>query len=462
MIACAVAPARATARASPPQAARADAEARRFEHDALESVFEKYYEAGSDYYKNGWRNEALWCFERATKVLPEFGGLERFVSLLRDFDNPVWKRKHWKSPRSAVDEGFRRRKEYYDLGYAQALLKIGAHHARKEDDPALVERARASFRSALEIVGGPYEVDASGSIVAGKAGTIPAAFSKRMLLEDLVLINGKRWLRDSMLRQLKDVSTLHEARSERCLVRTLTSEEEARRLLALLEQAYDDFSHAFGERPASRPLGLFLFVDRKAYEEWCKASENGARTKAAGFANGAEGFAVTFAQKGIEAIAVHEAAHLYHFDVYASAMPSWYEEGLAESFGGRHAMRLDAEKLTTSLRPTKAALAPLLRTGSLAVPLADLLHGDATARIAADDGSASDFYLESWAFYCFLTATKEPRLASRFEEWESFALGSRTARDAKEQDATQLFDRVFGGLEPLLASAFPEWIADPK
>jgi hypothetical protein len=471
VLACAAAPTGAAARAAPIVLARAgDEDARSYELDVLKPVFEKYYQAGSDYYRNGWRNEALWCFERATKLLPEFGGLQRFVGLLRDFDNPVWKKKRWKSPRAAVDASFLRKKESFDLDYVRALLKIGVRHGRAQKDASLQARAQASFRSALEIVGGPYEIDAAGCIVAGEAGVIPESFSRRMAVEDLVLINGKRWLRDSMLRQLKDVSEVHEARDGRRVVRTLTSQEEAARLLALVAQADAAFGSAFGERRTRRPLGLFVFADRKSYEEWCKASGNEVRTKAAGFANCAEGFAVTFAQKGIEPVAVHEAAHLYHFDVYAAAMPSWYEEGLADSFGGQSSMRLDDGKLVTGIKPTKAALASLLRDGRLAISLPSLLRGDSTALIAADDGSAPTFYLASWALYCFLTTTKEPRLSARFEDWESFSLGSRWSRDSKsggtggggEGSATELFDRLFRDLEPLLESAFTEWVADPQ
>ncbi|MSR47458.1 MAG: hypothetical protein EXS13_10400 [Planctomycetes bacterium] len=57
--------------AAPPT--REDREARAYELDQLKPLFDKCYEAGSDYYKNGWRSEALWCFDRATKLLPEAG-----------------------------------------------------------------------------------------------------------------------------------------------------------------------------------------------------------------------------------------------------------------------------------------------------------------------------------------------------------------------------------------------------
>jgi hypothetical protein len=103
-----------------------------------------------------------------------------------------------------------------------------------------------------------------------------------------------------------------------------------------------------------------------------------------------------------------------------------------------------------------------LKGGKLALPLEDLLHGDAGARINADDGSAPTFYLASWALYRFLRTTKDTRFANRFDEWESFALGSRWKRGKETQDAATLFDRLFGDVKPALELSFVEWIGEPK
>jgi hypothetical protein len=435
---------------------------RKQELELLKPVFDKYYEAGSGYYEGGWRAEALFCFERATEILPEFGGLTRLVNLLRDFDNPIWKRKHWKSPRASIEAGFKKKTAPFDLAYAQTLLKIGVKYAKKPGDPILAKRGHDDFLRALELVGGPYDVDAEGKLVVGKAGTIPAELSKKLLAEDLVLINGKRWLRDSMLRSLKDLDSVHEARSDRVLVRTVTSEQQAADLLKLLELAVPQYEAQLGERKTPRLLGLFVFPDAASYQEWCKSSGNADRVHAAGFASSKEGFAVTYAQKELEPVALHEAAHLWFFDVYATEMPSWYAEGAAEFFGGRDAMHYEDGKLATGQKPTRASLASSLRDGKLRVPFNDLLAGDACARINAQDGSAESFYRESWALYWFLTSTKESRFASRFADWEAFALGSRWKKGDEAKSGGALFDRLFGDVKGDLESAFTAWVADPR
>jgi len=449
----------ASGAARPPAQADAARDARQYEIEQLRPLFDKAYEAGADYYKNGWRSEALWCFERATLLLPEAGNLTRFTELLRDYDNPVWRKKRWKSPRAAVEAGFKRRQEQYDAAFVERLLKIGAHHG-KDDGPAAAQRARESYRTALAVAGGPYDVDGEGRVVVGKAGAIPLDASKELLATELVVINGKRWLRDSMLRSLPETAEVFEARSERALVRTTSTLAKATALLALIEQAVPVYQRQLGERKTARPLGLFVFADAAAYQAWCKASGHADQERAAGFANSGEGFAVAFeGQPALDKTAVHEAAHLWHFDVYDSALPSWYAEGVACWFGHDRSMTVVDGKLTTGIAPTKAVLAPLVAGGKLALPLDDLLHGDAGKRIAANDGSAANFYLASWALYCFLTTTKEPRLATRFDEWESFALGSR---GGTREDAAALFDRLFADSRDALESGFASWLADPK
>ncbi len=161
----------------------------------------------------------MWCFERATQLLPEAANLRGFTSRLRDFDNPAWKKKRWRSPRAGVDAGFKRRQEIYDTAYATALLKIAAHHQRDESEAAQA-RAQKTWVDALALVGGPYEQDAQGQVLLGKAGAIPAEASRRLIDEELVLINGKRWLRDSMLKSLPATAVVHEART--CSISTST------------------------------------------------------------------------------------------------------------------------------------------------------------------------------------------------------------------------------------------------
>ena len=306
----------------------------------------------------------------------------------------------------------------------------------------------------------PLRPDAEKGAVAGKAGTIPADVSKRMLVDDLVLINGKRWLRDSMLRSLKSLDSVHEARDDRILVHTVTWEKQAADLLALLKLAYPQYEKQLGERATPRPLGLFVFPDAASYQEWCKSSDHADRTLAAGFATSKEGFAVTFAQANVEAVALHEVAHLWYFDVYESEMPSWYAEGTAEFFGNAAAMRYVDGKLETGLRPTKAVLGRSLQEGRLRIPLADLLGGDASARINAKDGSAEHFYASVGPL--LVPLDHEGRaVRRRFADWERSGSVRAGPRRPATTSGAQLFDKLFG---PVRGTSKPRstWANDPQ
>jgi hypothetical protein len=125
-------------------------------------------------------------------------------------------------------------------------------------------------------------------------------------------------------------------------------------------------------------------------------------------------------------------------------------------------MRYADGRLETGLKPTRAALVASLRDGRLRVPFAELLGGDAGARINAQDGSAEHFYREAWALYWFLSATKDPRFATRFADWENFALGSRWSKGDEAKSGSQLFEKLFADVKGDLEAAFTAWLGDPE
>jgi hypothetical protein len=142
LVAALLAP-RAAAQGDGEKPALLDPDTRKQELDVLKPVFDKYYEAGSGYYEGSWRGEALWCFDRATELIPEAGGLRRFTDLLRDFDNPIWKKRHWKSPKAAVDAGFKKKKEQFDQATSPRCSRSGRNTREAEGDPILARRAPA-------------------------------------------------------------------------------------------------------------------------------------------------------------------------------------------------------------------------------------------------------------------------------------------------------------------------------
>jgi hypothetical protein len=423
------------------------------EATATENLKDRTWKAALNYYKAGYRREAGWFFQRTLDLRPRNAPLRRFVDGFQDLENPHWKQHPWKPPKKAVEVAFRERALGWELEAARIYLQLGRSAAAKKAE-ACRKKAIEYFRRAVQMTGEPLEVNKSGQLVAGKAGLVPEDASAQ-LLKETVTINGARYFKDRMLRSIPELKDVFEARGKRFTVRMLTSVEKASGLLAVMEQAWEQYAaHAGAE--TLKPLGLFVFADQAGYQRFCDQTENAPFRLANGFASSADGFAVTFEQPGLEEIAVHEGAHLFHYLAFASGMPSWYDEGFAGWFGNGGTMKWEGGKLTTGLKLEKPRLEALK---AKMLPLADLLGGNALERINAQDGSSGTFYAQSWALYRFLQETKDPRFAARFERWEGFCLGSAFDRTNQAATAAKLFEQIFQPVLGELEKALKDWIA---
>ncbi|MFH0946754.1 MAG: hypothetical protein V2A76_16285, partial [Planctomycetota bacterium] len=429
-----------------------------YELNNTTKLFERYFEAGKPYYFSSYRKEAIYFFNKCLELRPGHGGLTRFVALLQDYDNPVWKKKQWRSPKARVDGAFRRKVEALTERYIAVSVELGSYAARFKGKE-LRERARGHFVKALEMHGGPYEVDERGRILLGEKTKIPQDSSAWLLADELIRINGLLYLRDSMLRTVPEVDVVRETRGAHVLIRTIGNPEQADALVPLMEAAWEQLVLFTGQEP-EQSLGLFLFPDADAYRKYCDGSGHGVRRMAAGFANAAEGFAVTFEQSSLEMIAIHESAHLFHYFAFRSSMPSWYDEGFATTFGGQDTYQWEGGRLEVDLPMARHRIGQLLDPAENLLPLAELLTGDATVYTNRMDGSAERFYAQSWAFYRFLRTTRERRLQQRFAEWEGFCLGAGYAREKQGHDAGALFGRLFGDVMSVLEEEFKAWLRE--
>lgn len=425
-----------------------------------------FYDVANGYFQNGYRREAAHFMQRCAELAPDNAFVASLARTLADFDHPLWKKRRWRSPKGAADEAFRRRVASMDARYRKVLVAQG-NASFDEKAESYKERAHGFYLKALRSLGGPFELDAKQQLQIDTA-VIPAAASARLIDGELVEVNGALYFRDSMLRCLKDVAAVREARGERSLVRTIAGagsagdgplEQHGAGLARLLDAAWGEFEKRSGQHPAGT-LGLFVFPDRAAFQAFCDQSGKGAFRDAHGLTSVAEGFSVTFAGEHLEEIAVHEAAHLFHWLAYGTNMPSWYDEGMAASYSWNGTMRWQDGALATCLPLAAAALAPLLEDGGM-IPLDRFVRANASEFIAAGPQESARFYAQSWALYNFLQETRDPRFAEPFERWESFALGSGAAPGGKPQSlaSAELFDAAFAGRLPELEQALRKWLS---
>jgi hypothetical protein len=423
------------------------------EWSLIRGFVNRTYDIGVSYYQQGYRQEAIWFFQRTLELVPKNGQLRGFVNLIQDFDNPAWKKKQWKNPTKGVDAGFRKQAAAWEDECGKFLMQIGRFAAAKKGDVARA-KAKEYFLHLLELTGGPFEVGPDRLLRAGKAGSIPQPLSDEIVKNDLIRINGQLYFRDAMLRAIPNADAVNEAKGKHFLVRVEGPGRKAEDLLGILEQAYPHYVAVTGQE-AMKPLGVLVLADRASYERVCKESGNADFALAAGFMSGKLGFAVTFDGPSLEEVAVHEGAHLFHSVVFRSSMPSWYDEGFACTFAHGGTLRVADGKLETRRPMDRARLEAILQKKP---PLSGLLAGNAVDRINANDGSSDLFYAQAWALYTFLRNTKDPKLAPRFQSWEGFCLGAgyEKAKDGKR--GAELFQRVFGDAMAELEKGLSDWI----
>ncbi|MBI4616480.1 MAG: hypothetical protein HY720_22915 [Planctomycetes bacterium] len=195
---------------------------------------------------------------------------------------------------------------------------------------------------------------------------------------------------------------------------TNCSEKFATEWADFMEEAWKAYASYF-DVEAKRRFELYAFRTFEDYRKYCMETGNEAQLQAAGFADSAQrrgvGWSASAQDKILLETMIHEAAHLYHFDVLGSLdLPSWYYEGTAELFQG---FRWDRAKGVLELDYLPASNLAHLKSRIFAgspVQIEDLIRGDAHQAIAQGPSTAMDFYAGSWGLMYFLEHVEEPRI----------------------------------------------------
>ena len=122
-------------------------------------------------------------------------------------------------------------------------------------------------------------------------------------------------------------------------------------------------------------------------------------------------------RENVLSLIIHELVHLFHYETTRVRMPAWFEEGLAESYGGMGAFEWNNGRLKISGELEGERLGPLLKEGGL-INMDRFLTVDLSGLLAGGKDSASDFYLQSWAFFDYMSRGAGAKTARRFKEWQ--------------------------------------------
>lgn len=212
---------------------------------------------------------------------------------------------------------------------------------------------------------------------------------------------------------------------------------------------------------------MFIFAKRADYEAYCDAAGLGSHKLAAGLAD--SGTFVTLvsaegmSEETVRGIALHELTHLFQYGVTPTVMPSWYNEGFAETYGGEGTFTWDGAKLTAGGKMDAAHVHPL-RDAKNYIPLKTLLAGDALKLINAADGKARMFYNQSWAFFRYLRLHASEEIQQRFLRYELVCRGAAMGAKAGEHhnrdatDAAAYFQSLFGPDLAAIEIGFKAWL----
>ncbi|MFO0981339.1 MAG: hypothetical protein U1E76_06220 [Planctomycetota bacterium] len=422
--------------------ARLEADTRK----ALIDAGQGHLELGYWCRKAGLAAQAAAEFLRAVEVSRgEHPSAWRPLAAMRRFEDAFFKFKRKNPSRELLDQ-YQRRVQKLEEDFERDAIRLATRAFALD----LKQRAYEEFRAILVTRDLPLVFDERGSIMLG-AATVPAELSNTFRNES-ILINGARYLRDAFLTLVPGIKDVSEATSERLRVRSERSADEAQQVLAIAEAELPFLEEECGGRPTRR-MDVFVFQQRASFQAYCEASGHAASRVAAGLADGRRNVCVVSGEAGardeIFAITLHEVAHLFQFHVSASAMPSWYREGFAETFGGRGAFTWDGKQLKLGGLIQRASITPLQSEAGF-IPLAELLQSDAHDLMTTDKQKAERFYAEAWVLVRFLRTGAKDDVRAAFERWENMCLGAALGAESQRQgkasprEAADLFLEIVG------------------
>ena len=423
---------------------------------ALFDASQRHLELGSWARKQWLVPQATSQFLRAVEVGEGRNqGAITVLGLMRGYGDAFWRGNKKKPPASLLAD-YERRATAIERQSRKARAELAQRAARA----SMADESRLQWLAVLRL-GGVLDYDSKGNAkIDGEA--IPAELAD-WLGQQTTKVNGGQRAFEAAGASAPRLEGLCEQKSDKLIVRTDLGMEQARALHALGTALWPVLQDRLDGAP-TRPLGLYVFEQRRDYEAYLDARGLGIHKAARGLADYGT-FQTLVCAEGLpdadlQAITLHELSHLFFFGTAPAFLPDWYAEGFAETFGGQGTFTWDGKTLQTG--------GPMARHRLLALqqeplPLRELLAADAAALLAADQPKGLRFYAEAWALQRFLREDRNP-WGARFLHWEAQCRGAvlgapEGGRYGDTSGARAVFDRLFSSDLDQLEAAFGEWLA---
>ncbi|MFK7741654.1 MAG: hypothetical protein AB8H80_15155 [Planctomycetota bacterium] len=400
----------------------------------------------------------------------EHGGASTVLNIVRQYGDAFWKKRRKKPRKGAlkayekkaarlVEQDQKGQVELARKAWKAKLVDETKEHLRTAMEfgaVAVIEKKRGEEEGAGRAKIGRFQLDAS-LLPWLLELTLEGANGERRMDPAKVLAGAATSGGQARARSLPKLEGFAEARSDQLIVRSNLSPdtefavEIATELHELGSALWEPLRDRLSGAP-TRPLTVVVFAKRSDYDAYLVARGH-ADIKSAGLCDyGAR--QTLLCAEGLDessrnALLLHELTHLFFFESSPIAMPDWYAEGLAETFGGQGTFAWSSGKKSQSL----SVGGMLERTQLDAIQkqpmtLQQVLAGNAIHLWRDDRDAARRFYAMSWALQRWLVSG-EHRWRKRFEAWEAKCRGSLLGRTSTRgfgspQAATAAFLKEFG------------------
>jgi hypothetical protein len=384
----------------------------------------------------------------------QHAGAKMVLNTVRAYKDAFWKSKR-KKPMLGAQKSYEKKA----AGLVKKDMLGQVKLARAAKKAKLTGKMTAHLVKVMRY-GGKITFNKSGAKIEGFK--VEDELAKWLSEQTVTLKNGERRFEPAgkgapRLEGLEEVADAH------LIVRTDLDAAAAKELHALGSALWSPLQKRLAGAP-TRALRLIVFAKKVDYDAYLKATGYGGVTSKGLCDYGT--FQTLVCAEGLEsgslnALVLHELSHLFFFGSSPVAMPDWYSEGFAESFGGQGTFAWNGKALTVG---------GLIRSDRLdaiqkdPMTLAQILAGNAMNLLSQNHDKAMRFYAMSWALQRFLM-TGDNQLRKRFLDWEAKCrgelLGSQSTWNfGSAGSATKAFLAEFRRDMPLTEKAFQAWLAD--